>query len=76
MSNDFVAEANAKSAAALWTAYCDKKMELEEAQDRIKKLESVLHNIAYPPKEVNFSGQYTTWAMQLARQALRGNQSE
>ena len=54
MSNDFVAEANAKSAAALWVAYCDKKMELEDAQDRIEKLEKALRVAAgyistFPP---------------------------
>lgn len=42
---DFVAEANAKSAAALWLAYCEKKMELETAQERIETLEAALQSL-------------------------------
>lgn len=34
------------SGMALWSAYCDKKMELEDAEDRIEHLEAALHRIS------------------------------
>jgi hypothetical protein len=33
------------SGMALWSAYCDKKMELEDANDRIFALETALRNL-------------------------------
>lgn len=41
MSDDLVKEAR----LALWSAYCDKKMELEAANDRIEKLEAALREM-------------------------------
>ena len=35
------------SGLALWSAYCDKKMELEDALDRIEALEAALRKIAW-----------------------------
>lgn len=41
MTDDLVKEAQLQ----LWSAYCDKKMELEAANDRIEKLEAALLEI-------------------------------
>lgn len=37
---------NLNDSLIIWRAYCDKKMELEEAKDRIEQLEAVLQRIA------------------------------
>lgn len=40
--SDIERKALESSGLALWSAYCDKKMELEDAQDRIEALEKTL----------------------------------
>ena len=37
---------NMNNTLDMWRAYCDKKMELEDAQDRIAELEAALHRIS------------------------------
>jgi hypothetical protein len=41
--NEIVQEAN----IALWQAYCDKKIELENAQEEIERLRSALRKIGF-----------------------------
>ena len=43
--DDIMNKAVESSGMALWSAYCDKKMELEDAQERIEKLEAALQEI-------------------------------
>lgn len=46
--------------------------ELDEKMIRLFELEQVLRKIAYPPKDVSFSGDFARWAMEAARTALGG----
>jgi hypothetical protein len=54
-----------QSQLALWLAYCDKKMELEAANDRIEQLEAALREIA----ELNLNHP-AAMAIYIARAAL------
>ena len=47
--NEIVQEAN----IALWQAYCDKKMELEYAQEEIERLRSALKKIGFDYVELS-----------------------
>lgn len=38
--SDWIKQANEMAALSLWHSYCDKKMELEDANDRIEQLTS------------------------------------
>ena len=44
-SEEIKRKALESSSIALWSAYCDKKMELEDAQDRIEALEAALRKL-------------------------------
>ena len=80
-SDDLVREAQ----LALWSAYCDKKMELESANERIEQLEAALREIAagYETKwststMVNMFdvAQILSERISIARAALAGEKKE
>lgn len=56
MIDDIVKEAQ----LAMWTSYCDMKMELQDAKDRIEQLEAIMKKLVEPFKKAAplFGAQY------------------
>ena len=67
MTDDLVNEAR----LALWSAYCDMKIDLEESADRIEKLEAALREIADGAVADNADDACHV-LMKMARKALEG----
>ena len=69
MTDDLVNQAR----LALWSAYCDMKMELGDARDHIEKLEAALREIADGPRDADKSYVSLFYEIQSeARKALEG----
>lgn len=70
---DIVHTAQESSAIALWQAYCEKKMALEDAADEIERLRAALRRIGNPGEDVDCSKEGHTVAVLVARAALGEN---
>lgn len=62
---------------ALWSSYCDVKMELEDANDRIELLEKVITNILSQIDQGGSDGKVFArdYCIQWARETLEKNKS-
>lgn len=70
-SEEIKRKALESSGRALWSAYCDKKMALEDAEERIEALEAALHRISLGSQD---SGTTKESLGREARRALENKQ--
>ena len=75
-SEEIKRKALESSGIALWSAYCDKKMELEDAEDRIELLERVLTEIISQIDQGGYDGKVFArdYCIQHAREVLKDKQ--